>query len=382
VIGWQQALHWANVKESTVDKLTTPLGKNRNPRATVIKVVEIVGKVGLSAVPIPPLVSEVAKLGLDKIFSYVRQRDEQRILEFYRAFLYRDELPSEDILNAEIEESNFHALLNACVSDIEEEKTVPYANLTRSIALGLVEPELRRHFILSLKDLSWEELDLLRRIYVVTKHPVIPKRGTDFDLTHLLQYSPSQISKTLAVTSLKTKGMLEDDKISFAGTSFITACSNRDDLDPTFYDYRVWSDYRCLILQLVGSKIDNSLSEILASSLRSSRINSYTAMIGGDYTGRRDDAFSRLRYNCCVILLGTEHEIGPKLQEVISEISAHCPVVQAINSEDVVETPLLQMPAVHIGQPSIDSWQIRTVKLLIHEINQSANVRNIPGVSA
>lgn len=363
-------------------RLITPLGINRNPRASMIKIVEIVGKVGLSVVPIPPLVSEVAKLGLEKIFGYVRQRDEQRILEFYRAFLYRDEHPSEDILNAEIEESNFHALLNACVSDIEEEKTVPYANLTRSIALGFVESELRRHFILSLKDLSWEELDLLRRIYVVTKFSVIPKRGTDFDLTDVLEYPPSQISKTLAVTSLKTKGMLENDKISFAGESFITACSDGDDLIPASYGYSVWSDYRCLILQLADRKFDKSLSETLASSLRLNRINSYTAMIVGDLTGRRDDALSRLRYNCCVILFGAEYEIGPKLQEVISEVSAHCPVVLAINSEDVLVTDVFQMPAVQIRQPGIDSWQIRTVKLLIHEINKSAKSRNIPGVSA
>jgi hypothetical protein len=365
-----------------VAKLTTPLNDAKSPKVRFIKVGEIVGKVGLSALPVPSFVSEAAKLGLEKIFSYVRQRDEQRILQFYRAFLYRDDLPDAAVLDAEIEESNFHALLSACVSDIEEEKTMPYANLTRSIALGQVEPELRRHFILSLKDLSWEELDLLRRIYVVTKYPVIPKRGTDFDVTQLLEYSPSDISKNLAVTSLKTKGMLEEDRISFAGKSFVTACSDGDDLDPAFYDYRVWSDYTCLILQLVDTKVDNSLSETLASSLRAGRINSYSVMIGGDYTGRRDDAFSRLRYNCCAILLGGDHEIGPKLHDVISDISAHCPIVQVVTNDAVSETPLPQVPIAQIGQPNPESWQARTVSLLIREINDSAKAKNVPGVSA
>jgi len=363
-------------------KLTTPLNDEKSPKARLIKVGEIVGSLGVSALPVPSLVSEAAKLGLEKIFSYVRQRDEQRIIQFYRAFLYRNDLPDAAVLDAEIEESNFHALLNACVSDIEEEKTVPYASLTRSIALGQVEPELRRHFILSLKELSWEELDLLRRIYVVTKYPVIPKRGTDFDITLLFDYSPSEISKTIAVTSLKTKGMLDEDRISFAGMSFVTACSEGDDLDPVFYDYKVWSDYTCLILQLVDTKVDNSLNETLASSLRACRINSYSVMIGGDYTGRRDDAFSRLRYNCCVILLGGDHEIGPKLHDVISDVSAHCPIVQVITNDAVSETPLPQIPFVQMGLSKSESWQARTVSLLIREINLSAKAKNVPGVSA
>ncbi|WP_429581397.1 hypothetical protein [Pseudomonas frederiksbergensis] len=337
----------------------------------MIKVVEIVGKVGLSAVPVPPLVSEVAKLGLEKIFSYVRQRDEQRILEFYRAFLYRDELSDKDILDAEIEESNFHALLNACVSDIEGEKTVPYANLTRSIALGQVEPELRRHFILSLRDLSWEELDLLRRIYVVTKHSVIPVKGTTFDVASLLSSSDAEVSQKLAVASLKSKGLVEDDKITNAGESFVIACSSVNDLTPGIYDYKVWSGYTCLILQLSGKQFSNSLSELLAASLRSSCINSYsvTAMERFE-TG--DDALSRLRTNCCVILINQDFEVSSKSLEAISKIAATRPVVQVLNNRDAIhEEPLSLLPAVKLEQSNSDIWRTETVNMLIREITQS-----------
>jgi len=358
-----------------VAKLTSPLGESKSPRTRLIKITEIVGKVGLSAVPIPPLVSEVAKLGLEKIFSYVRQRDEQRILEFYRAFLYRSELPDEDILNAEIEESNFHALLNACVSDIEEEKTVPYANLTRSIALGRVSPELRRHFILTLRDLSWEELDLLRRIYVVTTHPVIPKRGKDFDVSHLLTYHPNQISETLAVSNLKTKGMVEDEKLSSAGSSFVTACSNDDDLEPGIYDYRVWSGYTCLILHLSGKQFSNSESEMLAASLRSSCIHSHSVTSIGGFETRRDDALSRLRTNCCVILIDKDFETTPASLEAISTIAETRPVVQVLNNREAIdEDPLARLPMIRLDLSKGDSWRVEAVNLLIREINQRGQV--------
>ncbi|MNG05818.1 hypothetical protein D3C84_890300 [compost metagenome] len=105
-------------------------------------------------------------------------------------------------------------------------------------------------------------------------------------------------------------------------------------------------------------------------------------MVGGDYTGRRDDAFSRLRFNCCVILLSSDHEIGPKLREVVSDISAHCPVIQAIISGGPAEKTSLEMPAVQIELATGESWQAQTVNLLIHEINRSAKLRNIPGIHA
>lgn len=363
------------VKGSTVAKLTTPLGESKSPRTRLIKITEIVGKVGLSAVPIPPLVSEVAKLGLEKIFSYVRQRDEQRILEFYRAFLYRKELPDEDILEAEIEESNFHALLNACVSDIEEEKTVPYANITRSIALGRVSPELRRHFILTLRDLSWEELDLLRRIYVVTTHPVIPKRGKDFDMSDLLTYSPSQMSETLAVSNLKAKGMVEDDKLTSAGSSFVTACSNEDDLEPGVYGYRVWSGYTCLILHLSGKRFGNSEREMLAASLRSSCIHSHSVTSVGGFDTRSDDSLSRLRTNCCVILIDEDFEATPASLDAISKIAETRPVVQVLNNRETVENePLARLPMIRLDLSQGHSWPAEAVNLLIREINQQGQV--------
>ncbi|PTS92701.1 hypothetical protein [Pseudomonas sp. HMWF006] len=359
-----------------MDKLTTPRGESKGPRSRLIKIAEVVGKVGVSAVPIPPLVSEVAKLGLEKIFAYVRQRDEQRILEFYRAFLYRNELPGADILEAEIEESNFHALLNACVSDIEEEKTVPYANLTRSIALGRVSPELRRHFILTLKDLSWEELDLLRRIYVVTTHPVIPKRGKDFDVTHLLTYNPSQISETLAVANLKTKGMIEDEKLSSAGSSFVTACSNEHDLEPVIYDYKVWSGFTCLILTLNGKRFSPAEGEMLAASLRSACIHSHSVSAVGGFEGMGDNVLSRVRTNCCVMLIGQEFEVTPASLEAISKIADTRPVVLVLsNREAINEEPFTRLPTIRRGLNDGDAWRVEAVNLLIGEINKRGQVK-------
>ncbi|MBT2294545.1 hypothetical protein [Pseudomonas fluorescens] len=362
-----------------MDKLIAPRGEGKSRKSRLIKIAEVVGKVGLSAVPIPPVVSEVAKLGLEKIFSYVRQRDEQRILEFYRAFFYKNGVPDEGILDAEIEESNFHALLNACVSDIEEEKTIPYANLTRSIALGRVDPELRRNFILTLRDLSWDELDLLRRIYVVTKHAVIPNKGKDFDVSLLLDYPPSQISETLAVANLKAKGMVEDEKLSSAGSSFVSACSNEDDLEPVIYGYKVWSGYTCLILHLSGKHLSNSESEMLAASLRSTCIHSYSVTaIGGFETGR-NDPLSRLGTNCCVILIDEEFEVTPASLEAISKIAETRPVVQVLNNRKAIdEEPFTRLPAIRRDLNKGDAWRVEAVNLLIREINLRGQVKGAP----
>lgn len=361
-----------------MDKLIAPRGEGKGRKSRLIKIAEVVGKVGLSAVPIPPLVSEVAKLGLEKIFTYVRQRDEQRILEFYRAFLYRNEMPDERILDAEIEESNFHALLNACVSDIEEEKTVPYANLTRSIALGRVDPELRRNFILTLRDLSWEELDLLRRIYVVSKHAVIPKRGKDFDVSLLLDYHPSQISETLAVANLKAKGMVENEKISSAGSSFVTACSNNDDLEPGVYDYKVWSGFTCLILNLNGKRFSPSDGEMLAASLRSACIHSHSVSAVGELKGVGDNVFSRVSTNCCVMLIGEEFEVTQASLLVISTIASSRPVVLVLNNPKAIdEEPFTQLPTVKRYLLDGDAWLAEAVNLLIGELNQRGQAKEI-----
>lgn len=114
---------------------------------TVLKIADLAVKLGISLSPGANAVYEATKISLEAARDYVQARNEKRVIDFHRTLLYRDGVNNKEIINAELNAADFHALLDACVSDIEEEKTSSYANLTRAIALDLVPVTHRRHFI-------------------------------------------------------------------------------------------------------------------------------------------------------------------------------------------------------------------------------------------
>ncbi|MGQ7814121.1 hypothetical protein ACUTAH_00315 [Metapseudomonas furukawaii] len=323
------------------------IGISRHPNiATVLRIADIAAKVGVhiasTGSPIADALYEFSKAGVRKVRDYVHARDDRRILEFHQHLLCRDQVPDEDILDGELEEANFHALMHACLSDIEDEKTIPYALLTRSIALGKIKPELRRHNILALKDIAWDHLDFLRKAYVVSKYAIIPKQGPGSATAEsiLTGYAPGSIEH-LAVASLTSKGFIDGVQLSDLGREFVEACSSSDDLTPGAYELQVWSDSKCDIILLDQSDSSMRFVELIQSALRAKGIScgSGTAMEGA--LKRRE---ASLLTNCVIVIFRRGKRLEAELQENLQHRVGTKPMIQLLIDSGGVETPEQLVP--------------------------------------
>lgn len=108
------------------------------------------------------------------IAAWLAKRTEERYREFTRAALEGQVFPE----NAEAMTSeDFLAMLRALEMDIEAEKATVYGRLACSIATGKTAGHLKRHFIKALSDLSFGQVDLLRRALITERHHVFPGTG-------------------------------------------------------------------------------------------------------------------------------------------------------------------------------------------------------------
>ncbi|EJM77253.1 hypothetical protein [Pseudomonas sp. GM60] len=255
---------------------TTALSKKDGAKS-VLKIADVAIKAGFSFTPVGGAIYEASKIGLEVARDYVQGRNEKRIVEFHRTLLSREGVFDQDLIDAELNAADFHALLDACVSDIEEEKTTPYAMLTRSIALGLVPVTHRRHFIHSLKELAFEHLDILRETYTMTRYSCISESGKLIDSRNFLTHLQSDSISQLALQTLMARGLITERKITPLGVSFIESCYSSDDLAPYNFNYKTAKQERGVIIKLIDSKEVKLIESSLIHELKRRNIQTETS---------------------------------------------------------------------------------------------------------
>lgn len=245
---------------------------------SVLKIADLVSKLGLSPSPVGSAVYEVSKILVEAARDYVQVRNEKRIVEFHRTLLSRDGVVDQKMISAELSAADFHALLDACVSDIEEEKTTPYATLTRSIALNLVPVTHRRHFIHSLKELAFDHLDILRETYTLTRYSCIAKNKLINSSKFLEDLQSNSISQ-LALNTLIARGLITKVKITALGVRFIESCYPSEDLAPHNFNYTSSKQKRGVIIKLSDSKEIKAIETSLIQELKYRQIQTESADI-------------------------------------------------------------------------------------------------------
>lgn len=344
--------------------------------SSIIKIADIAISAGISAAgaALPGVAYEFSKFSIGKLRDYIHARDDRRIYEFHKELLCRNDVVDEELLAGEIEEANYHALLNACLADIEDEKTTAYANLTKAIASAKVSGDLRRYFILALKEIAWQDLDLLKRLYVINKNSIIASagNGTLSSKDYLTKYSEGSAHR-LSVTTLSAKDFVNENEISGIGSLFAEACSSADDLTPGVYGYRVWSGQVCDTYFLDQSGHSYSVLELIQEKLHAKSIKCGSAPGEGALT-RRD----KNMYSTCAVILYRNGKVldSPKLENLKHQLG-NKPVVQVIMDDDnlgVVET-LLPGEFVAINSADALIGVLEAIGKLIAEVNARHQAR-------
>lgn len=187
--------------------------------------------------------------------------------------------------NALLDDGDFHALVRACVADIESEKTAAYSALARAIATGRVHKTWRRHYILALRDMSADELACLQRAFIARKYPLVPGTGPSMDEGHFLKPAPPGTFEAITIDNLATKGFVAQGKLTLTGVNFVEICVKPADLTPTAIGYRVWTGLNVAVINYqIGDdsqdKVANAICEELRTHCVKSQILAVTRDIG------------------------------------------------------------------------------------------------------
>ena len=361
-------------EELNMDNVTKRIARvsKHSSAPSVIKIADIAVLAGITAAGgvLPGALYEFSKFGFGKIRDYIHARDDRRIFEFHQQLLYRDGAIDVEVLARELEDASFHALLQACLSDIEDEKTVAYANLARSIVFGRVKSYLRRHYILALKDISWEDLDTLRKIHVVTKNSIIPDEGGgSVSAKQLLANNAPGSTQQLSVINLSAKGFIDNSeaKLSSLGIDFVEACSADDDLIPSVFGFEVWTGQVCDAYVLDGSASSMRILDLVQSKLRSKGIKCNTSMEGA--LDRRE---KNMYATCALVIYRHGKMLQESRQENLKYLLGSKPVVQILIDDDDGENPSERL---FLGETSITNSGDATaaireaVNMLINQIN-------------
>lgn len=250
-----------------------------------VKIADLIIETGLSCSGLPGAekIYSFAKLGASFVRDYISQRNEKKAYEFHHQLLLSSKETTEEELNkASLDTADYHALLSACLADIEEEKSGLYGHLAKAIATNKVTQEYKRFFITKLKESTWDQLDLLANAHVITKHNIMPREGNWKHNTDELLKNVNPISaRGLDSNYLHQNRFLQDDKISSLGKSFIESCFPHDLLTPSAFGYNEWlaANYTMITLAQSGPAYDGS--HIIAAHYRKHRIQGHTSLLEG-----------------------------------------------------------------------------------------------------
>lgn len=177
-----------------------------------------------------------------RVIEIHEEKKNERIKAFCKE-LIKGNLTAESIHNKENPgyEIEFGDLLQACMNDSDSSKAQAYAQLTIALRFGELDKERRRHFVLVLKQLSFEDLELLRHALIASSYEIIPATGstvlTQADVFNIKTMSPIQ---ALSISTLRQLGLINEKGITRLGQEFIQSTYGRDSLTPESKSLKVW----------------------------------------------------------------------------------------------------------------------------------------------
>ncbi|WP_440811697.1 hypothetical protein ACTACJ_21210 [Pseudomonas syringae] len=217
----------------------------------------------------------------------------------------------------------FADLLQACVNDSDSNKAEAYAQLTITLKFGSLDKEYRHHFMLSLKRLAHEDLELLRLAYIATKHELIPKQGHGIlSQSDIFNNQNLGVIRSLSIDTLRQLGLIKPEGITDLGKLFIKSVYSRELCDH-HEGFKIWQSPPVVIL--TGGKKDNHNDNVI-NNFKALRVRCVTVPIlsfpkaieqnkpykaiifAGDYEGltfgkhKEIAAFTALAHHQCINL--------------------------------------------------------------------------------
>ncbi|WP_130907564.1 hypothetical protein [Pseudomonas sp. Sample_16] len=209
-----------------------------------------VTKAGLGLVPggsVAVGIYELLSLGVEQMAEYMERRAQRRCEEFHERLVAGEKLDDFTAENLDVED--YHALLCACLSEIESEKAGFYGAMASAIALGKVSNREKRFLMLALKELSHAQLQMARKAYIAKRHSLKPHQGGgQREEREFLGLSSTDEIEQLNHESLVAAKIVRENKLAPIGEALVRACFTENELTPSSIGESVWNPVRLNIL--------------------------------------------------------------------------------------------------------------------------------------
>ncbi len=208
------------------------------------KTSKLIKQLGDTILPIAGLMPGLKELSetAKRVIEILDEKRSERIELFCKA-LIEGNLTSENLHNKENPgyEIEFGDLLQACMNDSDSSKAESYAQLTLALRFGELDKETRRHFVFSLKQLSFDDIELLRRAFIASTHEIVALVGsTIMSQADVLENKNMSAIQVLSTNTLKQLGLSSEKGITKLGYEFIKATHRRVRLTPESMSLKVW----------------------------------------------------------------------------------------------------------------------------------------------
>ena len=258
-------------------------------KKTVISLGKLLFKGGAGLFPGGGTAAEVAEAGLKHLKDWWDDTRAARFKEFHAEVLEGEGIGEKsDLLQKEFSVEDYYSLVSNAVEDAEDDKVGIYARLFRSIVEGKVEQPYRRHFIRSAKDLSLEEIELMRRVYVNARYAIKGEASMQGRVKALLGPSSDDPLKGICVDRLLRLGFVERPNTWDASESanrllhkFVEASYPVEDLTPDALGLETWSGLRAIVT-MDGTEERFDVQQLIADTLNSMRVQASIQILEKD----------------------------------------------------------------------------------------------------
>ncbi|WP_434593388.1 hypothetical protein J3Q09_26035 [Pseudomonas sp. R4-83] len=343
----------------------------RDPeKSKKLKIADLIASTALSNSGIPGAnaIYDFAKFGVNAVREFLVERQDEKISDFHNAMLTdNSEILDETVVDKNIDIVDYHALLDACISDIEMEKNALYGRLAKSIASGKISARIKRHYTLCLKELTWDQIDLLARLYVHDSFSIKPSQGPgSIDASDKLKNVRHDSIEGLDVSALAAKGFVHGTDLTALSEPFLKAIFPPELLTPAAFNLKVWTGHRFSIIQLPLNGFDTlGVSESIHEYFRNLGVQGGIGPMEGILDGTRSFPFNLF----FIIVYPNGKTLSDTRKDNLLEIIKNKAALQIIICEesDNALSPILDIPHI-IWRPSDASATIALADEMIGDM--------------
>lgn len=237
--------------------------KNKKEKDTAMSIADTLAREGCAIIPGGGIAYDSVKALVNYGKRYYEERNEKRLERFHENLLKEGSGAQEstDNLKVEFSEDDYYSLLKSMLQDEEDDKVDYYSSLMKSIISGSVSSAHKKYFIRSLKELSVDELQLMRQFYILSNFEMKDDGSIKQQLKSIVE-QPSPMVKAL-IHNLIRLGFVEINQDLHLPTSlleeFVPLIIVADQLTPQSIGKECYHEIDVFVATFVDEK---SLAEV------------------------------------------------------------------------------------------------------------------------